>query len=64
MQFESIPFRFLPLKFFVLPSDYIILENNSLLRATLKYKRIQRTHFEMVPVESFGENHRLVILVS
>ncbi|XP_024116225.1 inactive dipeptidyl peptidase 10 isoform X1 [Oryzias melastigma] len=34
-------------------SNYIILENNSLLRATLKYKRIQRTHFEMVPVESF-----------
>uniref|UniRef100_A0A8C7ZUI7 Dipeptidyl peptidase like 10 n=1 Tax=Oryzias sinensis TaxID=183150 RepID=A0A8C7ZUI7_9TELE len=35
------------------PSDYIILENNSLLRATLKYKRIQLTDFGVVPVESF-----------
>uniref|UniRef100_A0A8C7ZSL1 Dipeptidyl peptidase like 10 n=1 Tax=Oryzias sinensis TaxID=183150 RepID=A0A8C7ZSL1_9TELE len=34
------------------PSDYIILENNSLLRATLKYKRIQLTDFGVVPVEN------------
>ncbi|TKS67534.1 Inactive dipeptidyl peptidase 10 [Collichthys lucidus] len=33
--------------------DYYILENNSLLKAALKYKRIQRTEFRTVPMEHF-----------
>lgn len=39
----------------VLP-DYFILENNSLLKMALKYKRIQLTDFRTVPMEHFGEN--------
>lgn len=35
--------------------DYYILENNSLLKAALKYKRIQLTDFRTVPTEHFGE---------
>uniref|UniRef100_A0A3Q3LKL2 Dipeptidyl peptidase like 10 n=1 Tax=Mastacembelus armatus TaxID=205130 RepID=A0A3Q3LKL2_9TELE len=34
-------------------TDYYILENNSLLKAALKYKRIQLTDFRTVPVEHF-----------
>lgn len=37
-------------------TDYYILENNSLLKATLKYKRIQLTDFRTVSMEHFGEN--------
>jgi len=37
-------------------TDYYILENNSLLKAALKYKRIQLTDFRTVPIEHFGEN--------
>uniref|UniRef100_A0A7N5ZRV3 Dipeptidyl peptidase like 10 n=1 Tax=Anabas testudineus TaxID=64144 RepID=A0A7N5ZRV3_ANATE len=33
--------------------DYYILENNSLLKAALKYKRIQLTDFRTVPIEHF-----------
>lgn len=40
--------------------DYYILENNSLLKAALKYKRIQLTDFRTVPTEHFGEKDRLV----
>lgn len=40
--------------------DYYILENNSLLKAALKYKRIQLTDFRTVPTEHFGENKALV----
>lgn len=36
-------------------TDYYILENNSLLKAALKYKRIQLTDFRTVPMEHFGE---------
>lgn len=36
-------------------TDYYILENNSLLKAALKYKRIQLTDFRNVPMEHFGE---------
>lgn len=35
--------------------DYYILENNSLLKAALKYKRIQLADFRTVPTEHFGE---------
>uniref|UniRef100_A0A4W6EZW4 Dipeptidyl peptidase like 10 n=1 Tax=Lates calcarifer TaxID=8187 RepID=A0A4W6EZW4_LATCA len=34
-------------------TDYYILENNSLLKAALKYKRIQLTDFRTVPMEHF-----------
>uniref|UniRef100_A0A7N6AR48 Dipeptidyl peptidase like 10 n=1 Tax=Anabas testudineus TaxID=64144 RepID=A0A7N6AR48_ANATE len=34
-------------------TDYYILENNSLLKAALKYKRIQLTDFRTVPIEHF-----------
>ncbi|MEQ2229130.1 hypothetical protein ILYODFUR_015754, partial [Ilyodon furcidens] len=34
-------------------TDYYILENNSLLKAVLKYKRIQLMDFRTVPVEHF-----------
>ncbi|XP_053733147.1 inactive dipeptidyl peptidase 10-like isoform X1 [Synchiropus splendidus] len=34
-------------------SNYFILENNSLLKAALKYKRIQLTDFRTVPMEHF-----------
>ncbi|XP_072301344.1 inactive dipeptidyl peptidase 10-like isoform X2 [Eucyclogobius newberryi] len=34
-------------------SNYYILENNSVLKATLKYKRIQLTEFRTVPIEHF-----------
>lgn len=40
--------------------DYYILENNSLLKAALKYKRIQITDFRTVPTEHFGEKKGLV----
>ncbi|KAM7407888.1 hypothetical protein PAMA_003581 [Pampus argenteus] len=33
--------------------DYYILENNSLLKAALKYKRIQLTDYRTVPMEHF-----------
>lgn len=46
---------FLP--FFI---DYYVLENNSLLKAALKYKRIQLTDFRTVPTEHFGEKRGLV----
>uniref|UniRef100_A0AAX7T1U9 Dipeptidyl peptidase like 10 n=1 Tax=Astatotilapia calliptera TaxID=8154 RepID=A0AAX7T1U9_ASTCA len=36
------------------PTNYYILENNSLLKAALKYKRIQLTDFRTVPMEHFG----------
>lgn len=42
-------------------TDYYILENNSLLKATLKYKRIQLTDFRTVPMEHFGENEDLFL---
>lgn len=42
--------------------DYYILENNSLLKAALKYKRIQLTDFRNVPMEHFGENKGLVFI--
>lgn len=45
-------FKHIPLIF----SDYYILENNSLLKAALKYKRIQLTDFRTVQMEHFGEN--------
>lgn len=35
--------------------DYYILENNSQLKAALKYKRVQLTDFRNVPMEHFGE---------
>lgn len=41
-------------------TDYYILENNSLLKAALKYKRIQLTDFRAVPIEHFGESKILV----
>lgn len=59
--------------FFPLPSpewilsifiDYYILENNSLLKAALKSKRIQRTDFRTVPTEHFGEKKGLVSICS
>lgn len=37
-------------------ADYYILENNSQLKAALKYKRIQLTDFRNVPMEHFGES--------
>lgn len=40
--------------------DYYILENNSLLKAALKYKRIQLADFRIVPTEHFGEKKALV----
>ncbi|KAF3695170.1 Inactive dipeptidyl peptidase 10 Dipeptidyl peptidase IV-related protein 3 [Channa argus] len=43
--------------------DYYILENNSLLKAALKYKRIQLTDFRTVPMEHFGENKVSVSLL-
>lgn len=52
--FNCIPFIF---------TDYYILENNSLLKAALKYKRIQLTDFRTVAMEHFGENKVLVSLL-
>uniref|UniRef100_A0A8C4H6H7 Dipeptidyl peptidase like 10 n=1 Tax=Dicentrarchus labrax TaxID=13489 RepID=A0A8C4H6H7_DICLA len=43
--------------------DYYILENNSLLKAALKYKRIQLMDFRTVPMEHFGENKVLVSIL-
>lgn len=40
-------------------TDYYILDNNSLLKAALKYKRIQLTDFRTVSMEHFGENERI-----
>lgn len=40
--------------------DYYILENNSPLKAALKYKRIQLTDFRTVPTEHFGEKKESV----
>lgn len=44
----------LKLYFIFFLSDYYILENNSLLKAALKTKRIQLTDFRTVPTEHFG----------
>lgn len=40
-------------------SDYYILENNSVLKAVLKYKRIQKKEYQTVRVEPFGEDRVL-----
>lgn len=49
--FTHIPFIF---------TDYYILENNSLLKMALKFKRVQLTDFRTVQMEHFGENNVLV----
>lgn len=45
-------------------TDYYILENNALLKAALKYKRIQLTDFRTVSMEHFGENKGFCLTAS
>lgn len=40
-------------------TDYYILDNNSLLKAALKFKRVQLTDFRTVSMEHFGEKKRI-----
>jgi len=40
----------------LVPIDYYILENNSQLKAALKFKRILLTDFPTLQMEHFGEH--------
>lgn len=41
--------------------DYFILENNSLLKAALRYKRIQITEYKTLQTDRFGKYLFLVV---